>query len=197
VDWPVAGSNFFMTVAVCALVSAPLVGQQGGWRHLSRRSLTFAAAMVVLSFVVLTYSWREIAGGFAATAFGHLALVISVASLAELGRLVRIVTVDRLAGALAALGLGVLLVVGVFAVGPLADGLSTTASVWLLAANPLVSIASAAGIDLLHLDTIYRTSPLAHRGVVLPAWSTACAVYAVAGIAAHGASRLRPWSHSI
>jgi hypothetical protein len=63
--------------------------------------------------------------------------------------------------------------------------------------NPLVAASSAAGIDLLHLDTFYRTSPLAHRGVAIPAWTTSCVVYAVVGLAAYGASRIRPWSRSL
>lgn len=184
-----------MAIAALALLAAPLVGHHGGWHRLPRVVHVAIVALFLLSFGVLAFSWRAISGGLTAAVLGHLALVVSVASLAELGRLVRAFIADRLAGALASLGVSVLLVIGAFAAGPLAGDLSTTAGVWLMVANPLVAITSAAGIDLLHLDTIYRTSPLAHRGVVLPAWTTACLVYAVAGLAAHGASRLSPWSH--
>ena len=196
-DWAIAGSNVFMAIAATALIAAPLVGHHGGWRRLPRFAIAAIAAVLLFSFSLLVYSWRDLAGGVAAASFGHVALIVSVAAMAEIGRMVTTPFSDRLAGALAAFGDGVILVIGVFAEGPLADGLSKRASVWLLTANPLVAITSAAGIDFLHLDTIYRTSPLAHRGVVLPAWTTACAVYAVAGIAAHGASRLRPRSHSL
>lgn len=196
-DWAIVGSNVFMSIAAAALIAAPLVGHHGGWHRLPRTAIIVIAAVLVFSFGLLLYSWRDITGGVAAASFGHLALIVSVAAMAEIGRMVSAPFNDRLAGALAALGAGVILAIGVFAAGPLADGLSTRASVWLLTANPLVAITSAAGIDFLHLDTIYRTSPLAHRGVVLPAWTTACAVYAAAGIAAHGVSRLRPRSHSL
>ena len=185
-----------MAIAAIALVAAPLVGHHGGWRVLPRFVVIVLGVVLLASVGVLLFSWRAIAGGITAALFGHVALIISVAAVAELGRLAGAFVADRLAGALTALGIGVLLVAGAFAAGPLTGDLSATASMWLLVANPLVAITSAAGIDLLHLDTIYRTSPLAHRGVVLPAWTTACAVYAVTGLAAHGASRLRPRSHN-
>lgn len=182
-----------MAIAVFALVAAPLVGNHGGWRKLPRAIAIGAALLFVISVSILMFSWRGIPGGIAAAAFGHAALAIAVLSLAELGRVIRASVADRLAGAMLALSTGALLVVGIFAVGPLAGALSTRASVFALAANPLVAVTSAAGIDLLHLDAIYRTSPLAHRGVALPAWTTACVVYAVVGLAAHGVSRI-PWS---
>ena len=194
-DWPVAGSNAFMAIAVLALLSAPLVGNHGGWRRLPRTVAFSAVLLFVFSFSLLAFSWRGIPGGIKAALFGHVALMIPVLALAQAGQLIRIFVKDRLAGALVALTASTLLVVGVFAVGPLAGRLSTSASAVALAANPLVAITSAAGIDLLHLDAIYRTSPLAHRGASLPAWTTASAVYAVVGLAAYGVSRIRPRSH--
>jgi hypothetical protein len=194
IDWPVAGSNFFMGVAALALVAAPLVGHHGGWRRLPRPLAVVFLVTFLASLGVLIFSWRTIIGGTAAALFGHTALIVSVAAMAEFGRLAGRFIADRLAGALVALGVGVMLIAGAFAAGPLTGDLSATASLWLLVANPLVAITSAAGIDLLHLDAIYRTSPLAHRGMALPAWTTACAVYAFSGLAAHGVSRLRPWS---
>lgn len=194
-DWPVAGSNAFMAVAVLALLSAPLVGNHGGWRRLPRSVAFFAALIFVCSFALLAFSWRDIPGGITAALFGHLTLTVSVLALAQAGQLIPLVVRDRLAGALVALTASTLLVVGIFAVGPLAARLSTSATSLALLANPLVAVTSAAGIDLLHLDAIYRTSPLAHRGAALPAWTTASAVYAVVGLAAYGASRIRPRSH--
>jgi hypothetical protein len=51
-------------------------------------------------------------------------------------------------------------------VGPSVIDLAMTAS-------PLVSMASAAQIDILRIDTLYRISPLAHLHVEYPAWYTA------------------------
>lgn len=195
VDWPVAGSNAFMAVAFVVMLAAPIVGVSGGWRALPFSIRLLLAALILSSFALLAFSWRRIAGGISAAAFGHVALLISVAALAEIGRLARALFADRLAAAMSAFVIGAVIVAGIFAMAPLTENISSAASHWLLFANPLVAVTSAAGIDLLHLDTIYRTSPLAHRGAELPAWTTACAVYAVVGLAAHGASRLRPWSH--
>jgi hypothetical protein len=195
VDWPVAGSNVFMAIAVFALLAAPLVGNHGGWRRLPGPVALGALLLLVVSFSLLAFSWRGIAGGMTAALFGHIALIVSVLAMAQAGQLIRVFVTDRLTGALLALVASALLVVGVFAAGPLAGRLSTSATAAVLLANPLVAITSAAGIDLLHLEVIYRTSPLAHRGVALPAWTTASAVYAVTGLAAFGVSRIRPRSH--
>jgi hypothetical protein len=124
-----------------------------------------------------------------------VAWVISAAVLVQIGRLIPTWLSERLSASLCAFGIGALLTVGVFLLGPMTPQTSPGASRVLLSANPLVTVASAAGIDLLHLDVIYRTSPLAHRGIALPSWTTACLVYLITGIAVHGARRLRPWSH--
>lgn len=194
-DWPVAGSNAFMAIAVIALLAAPLVGNHGGWRQLPRSVALSAALLLVFSFSLLSFSWRGIPGGVTAALLGHVALIISVATLAQAGKLIRLFVADRLSGGLIALAASTLVVLGIFVVGPLAGRLSASATAVALFANPLVAITSAAGIDLLHLDAIYRTSPLAHRGVALPAWTSASAVYAVVGLAAYGTSRIRPRSH--
>ena len=194
-DWPVAGSNAFMGAALVSLMAAPIVGAAGGWRVLPLFARVTLAIGFAASLALLGFSWRAIPSGLTAALFGHLALIVSVAALVELGRAVRVLIADPLSAAMAGVSIGVLVVIGVFAVGPLTADLSSTQAAALLLLNPLVAVTSAAGIDLLHLDTIYRTSPLAHRGVALPAWTTACVVYATTGLAAHGVSRLRPRSH--
>lgn len=195
-DWPIVASNAFMSLAIAALIAAPIVGVSGGWRALPFGITAAVCAALLSSFALLAFSWRAIPGGIRSAAFGHLALVISIAALAEIGRIARPIFADRLAAAMAALAAGVVLVIGIFAMAPLTENISSALSAALLLANPLVAVTSAAGIDLFHLDAIYRTSPLAHRGVVLPAWTTACVVYAIVGLAAHGVSRIRPWSRS-
>lgn len=159
-----------------------------------RRVAAVGVLLLAGSLAFLALTWRHIPGGPLAAAAGHLALAVSFGALAACGRLSRRLFQDRLAAAMTALSAGAIIVAGIFAMAPLTENLSPATSRWLLFADPLVTVTSAAGIDLLHLDTIYRTSPLAHRGVELPAWTTACAVYALVGLAAYGASRLRPWS---
>ena len=193
-DWAVLSSDVFIAVAVAALVAAPFVGVCGGWRALRAPAIGAIALVLLGSLVLLAASWRGIPGGIRAAFFGHAALIVSAAALAEIGRVARVLFRDPLAAAMAGLVAGVVLVVGIFALAPLTENASPSLSAALLFANPLVAVTSAAGIDLLHLDTFYRTSPLAHRGVAVPAWTTACVVYAVVGLAAFGASRIRPWS---
>ncbi|TAK15268.1 MAG: hypothetical protein EPO35_07965 [Acidobacteria bacterium] len=184
-----------MGVALVSLMAAPIVGAAGGWRALPSSARLMLAFGGAASLVLLGFSWRAIPGGVMAASLGHLALAVSIVALVELGRATRVFMTDPLSAAMGGLGIGLLLVIGIFALGPLTADLSSRQAAALLLANPFVAVTSAAGIDLLHLDTIYRTSPLAHRGVALPAWTTACVVYAMTGLAAHGVSRLRPWSH--
>jgi len=194
VDWPIVASNEFIWLSAVALITAPLAGVLGGWRALSKVAIAAIGVIALVSLVVLTASWRAIPGGTRAALSGYGVLIIAVAALVEVGRVVRTFFADRLTAAMAGFGAGVLLVAGIFALAPLTREVSSTHGRWLLLSNPLVAVTSAAGIDLMHIDTIYRTSPLAHRGVAVPAWTTACLVYAVVGLAAIGASRIRPWS---
>ncbi len=196
-DWPVVAGDFFVAASATSLIAAPLAGTTGA-RLLNRRVIISTALLAVVgSLAFLAWSWRQIPGGPLAALRGHAALIVSVAALTTLGRAARALLSDPLAAAMAALVMSAILVAGIFAMAPLTANVSSAQSTWLLLANPLVAVTSAAGIDLLHLDTIYRTSPLAHRGVVLPAWTTACAVYAVAGLAFDVVSRIRPRSHQL
>ena len=72
---------------------------------------------------------------------------------------------------------------GVLVAGPLvADAPAALVDAALLA-SPIVATASAADIDVLRGDLLYRFSPIAHRQFVYPAWPTACLIYlAVAAV---------------
>jgi hypothetical protein len=190
----VAASDAFIALAIALMTSAPVIGTAGGWRALPLGITAALAALLVASLGLLAFSWRGIPGGIRAALYGHAALVISIAALSGLGGVIGKMFSDRLTAAMAGFAAGVLLVAGMFLLAPLTEDTSPAVAKGLLLANPLVAVTAAAGIDLLHLDTFYRTSPLAHRGVAVPAWTTACLVYAVVGLAAFGASRIRPWS---
>jgi hypothetical protein len=51
-----------------------------------------------------------------------------------------------------------------------------------LLASPVVAAASAADIDLLRGDPLYRFSPIAHSQFDYPAWPAACATYAAIAV---------------
>lgn len=194
-DWPVLASDGFLALAIIVLIGSALVGAAHG--RLPRWGSAAVAVAFFVSFLFLAVAWRAIAGGVAAAASAHAALAVSLFVLHRIGRLCRVAALAPLEAALLGLVIGTTLVTGIFVVGPLLENLAPATIRWLLGANPVVTIAAAASIDLLHLDVIYRTSPLAHRGVAPPSWAMACIAYLLVGLAAHGASRLRPWSHSI
>ena len=187
-DWIVTAGDLFLAATLAALLLAPLVGAAGGWRT---RHLAVVAVVFLSSTVALALTWRHVPGGVLAAASGHAALLVSALSLVCLGGALRVAFREELSAGLAGLLFAGAITIGPFASGPLMNDLPLNASAWLLASNPLVTIAAAAGIDLLHLDLIYRLSPLAHRGVALPAWTTVCTGYAVLGLAGYGVSRLR------
>lgn len=192
-DWPVAAGDIFLAVALAALVVAPLIGV--GRSRTSQRSLMMAILVfLVATFSLLAISWRRIPGGVAAAASAQTALLIAVVALAQWGRVFRMAVGDDMSAGLAGLLVSLIVTIGPFTIGPWMRDLPVGAVEWLLLANPLVTVSTAAGIDFLHLDLIYRLSPLAHRGVALPAWTTACIGYAVFGLAGYGVSRLRPRS---
>lgn len=191
IDWPLAAGNVFMAAALTGLTFAPVYGAARSSR-VNHRPLVIGGGLgFVASIVLLAFSWRWIPGGITSAASGHAALAVALVALAQIGLVARIVLGDELLAGMAGLLLSLALTIGPFALGPLAGDLSSHASRWILFVNPLVTVSSAAGIDFLHLDLIYRISPLAHRGVALPAWTAACGAYATFGLACYGVSRLR------
>lgn len=190
-DWPVVAGDLFLATALAMLLVSPIAGAAGGWLHVSRSARGSAAVVLLVTFAVLVASWRQIPGGMFAAMTGYGALVVATFALTELGRVMRSAVRTPLAAGLIGWLVALAVTVGPFALGPLMRDLPLGAYHWLLMANPLVTVATASGIDLLHLDVIYRSSPLAHRGVALPAWTMASIGYAVFGCATFGASRLR------
>ncbi len=180
-----------MVAALVGLLLAPVAGAAGGWSAIGRRVRVAMTLVFLSSAALLMISWRAIPGGIAAAASGHAAFLVSAACLVAWGRVGRPSVGSELTTGLTGLLAATALTIGPFALGPLMSDLPLGAYNWMLLANPLVTVSSAAGIDLLHLDLLYRLSPLAHRGVALPAWTTACSGYAVLGLAGYGVSHLR------
>jgi hypothetical protein len=194
IDWPVAAADGFLLLAMLSLIVAPLAGVAASSSRPFRRG---TIVLLVASATVLAWAWRRIPGGPTAALAGHVVVLVVTLAFAMWGRLLRRLFPDDLSAGLAALLAGLLVTMGPFLAGAAVARVPFWDTGWLLATNPLMAVASAAGIDLLHLDVIYRTSPLAHRGVALPAWSAVCGAYAITGLAAYGVSRLRPWSRSL
>lgn len=188
----VFAGDIFLSASLTGLVLSPLLGASVVRNDIRVKPVAATSVAIIGSMAFLAFSWRQIPGGALLAFWGHVAFLVSAATLTQLGRLLRAVFGDQMRAALVGLLVAIGITVLPFALGPLVNPLSLRASTWLLAANPLVTVASAAGIDLLHLDVVYRLSPLAHRGVDLPSWTTACSVFAVLGLAGYGVSLFAP-----
>lgn len=80
---------------------------------------------------------------------------------------------------------------GVLVAGaPVADAPRALVNAALIA-SPLVGIASAARIDIVRMDVLYRLSPLAHIGFDYPEWYTTSACYLLAAAVCAAAVKAR------
>jgi hypothetical protein len=172
------------------LVAAPLAGvaaigsEERDTRVLGRASafsvvVTLAAAVLSLtaSSALLTTLGRGDAGAIELVTASHLTLAAVAMALGVFGALCGAVLRDPLDGAAIAVGLVLVAAGGVILAGaPVADLPRELLRVGLVA-SPLVAMASAAGIDVIRLDTVYQISPLAHMGIDYPSWVAACGSY--------------------
>ena len=98
-------------------------------------------------------------------------------ALAALGAWFGSIWSDPLDAAALSVGSALVAAFGIFAAGPLAANLPTAVVNAALMASPIVSAASAADVDLLRTDLLYRISPLAHGRFDYPSWFAPLAVY--------------------
>jgi hypothetical protein len=84
---------------------------------------------------------------------------------------------DPLDAAGGSLVLALIVGAGVLVAGDASVHVPTAVIDAALLASPIVSIASAANIDILRSDLLYRLSPLAHIRFDYPTWQAACGVY--------------------
>jgi len=157
--------------AAVLVVVAPLCGVALAVRRLRGAvpAATLFAATLVLSGV-----WTTVALGWSAAGGRALVSYATVGTigfaLAALGTWFGSFWRDPLDAAACSVGLALLATIGIFAIGPVAAILPTPLVNAALMASPIVSAASAADIDLLRTDLLYRLSPLAHGRFDYPAW---------------------------
>jgi hypothetical protein len=131
--------------------------------------LLFTAVSAVLIRIALG------SGSLSFIASSHATMAAVAAALAAFGAFCGARFSDPLDAAACSLALVLLAAVGLLVAGAwvaLAPGWIVRAGLF---ASPLVAIASAAGIDLVRMDTLYRISPLAHLHIEYPTWYAACA----------------------
>ena len=187
VRWSLASDALLFTTA-SAIVCAPVLGAVISSRYRHRRAdgralpavIPLAGAVTVFTTVsaMLTFAWRFGRGDEVLfVERSHLTLFAAAAALAGIGAL----SATRFRHALDAAGFS-LLVALVASVGLLVGGagvgdlprLIVTAG---LTASPLITMASAAEIDIVRSDLLYQISPLAHMQIEYPTWSMAAACY--------------------
>jgi hypothetical protein len=189
------GDALFYT-AVAVVLLAPLIGVAAAQRlHRERTGRSDAldttwslvvtvAIFVASSAALMVFGWgSDEAGGFGPVATSHATFFAVALALAAFGALCSAMFTDSLDAAGFSLAVvlvmsGALLVAG----SSLVNAPRALIDV-ALAANPLVTMASAAHIDVMRMDLPYQMSPLAHTQVHYLSWQVACALYlTVAGV---------------
>lgn len=164
--------------AAVLVVAAPLCGVALAMRRF--RGAVPAAALFVAALSVSAL-WTIVVLGWSVTGGRALVSHTTVGAIglafAALGGWFGSVRRDPLDAAALSVGVALLAAFGIFAAGPLAADLPTPVVNAALAASPIVSAASAADVDLLRTDLLYRISPLAHGHFDYPTWFAPLAVY--------------------
>lgn len=168
--------------ALAVVVAAPLLGvlvpsMRAGFVSVG----LFLAASFIVEVSVSRAAAMEVLEAAAAV---HVTLGSSILALAGIGALCRAACDDALDAIGASVVAGVAAAFGVFALGAFAADMPTSLLNLLLAANPVVAVASAADIDLFRGAFLYQLSPIAHREFQYPAWQWAAAIYGCVSIAA-------------
>jgi len=172
-------------------VLAPLAGVATWPPKRAAFALGAAGAVIVLAgvaaFGAANADVRSLAAGQLTITVGALALVAIGAAFAALLH-------DVLDAAACAVAFGIVVTFGVLAAGPPVGSLPTPVVNAALLASPMVATASAANVDILRGDLLYRLSPIAHRRFEYPNGFSASALFggvAAAGFALAAARRSR------
>lgn len=164
--------------AAILVVAAPLCGVAFATRRFRG---AVAAAALLIAALSTSALWTIVALGWSragATALAsHTTVGVVGLALAALGGWFGTVCRDALDAAALSVGVALLAAFGILAAGPLAADLPTPLLNAALIASPIVSAASAADVDLLRTDLLYRISPLAHGRFDYPAWFAPVALY--------------------
>ena len=164
--------------AVCVVVAAPIAGVAVA----SSRRLICAAAIFCAVSAVLTLARLGVdADTLRFVGTSHAVLASATLALAGLGAWLGSVLRDPLDAAAVALTIALTAAYGVLVAGAPVGELSPPLLKAALLASPVMSVATAAHVDLVRSDIWYQISPLAHVHLEYPAWTTVCGSYLAAG----------------
>jgi hypothetical protein len=164
--------------AVCVVVAAPLAGVA----VTSTRRVLIAIAVFCAMSAALTLARLGLdADTLRFVATSHAVLASATVALAALGAWLGSVLGDPLDAAGIALAIAVTAAYGVLVAGAPVGELPPPMLKAALLASPVMSVATAAHVDLVRSDIWYQVSPLAHVHLEYPAWTTVCGSYLAAG----------------
>jgi hypothetical protein len=166
--------------AVCVVVAAPIAGVAVA----STRRLLVATAVFCATSAALTLARLGVdADTLRFVATSHAVLASATLALAALGAWLGSLLRDPLDAAAIALTVAFTAAYGVLVAGAPVGELSPPMLKAALLASPVMSVATAAHVDLVRSDIWYQISPLAHVHLEYPAWTTVCGSYLAAGSA--------------
>jgi hypothetical protein len=182
--------------AACVVVAAPLAGvavAAGRPRALARRRepaldtawrLTIATLIFCAVSALLTVGRLGLdADTLRFVATSHAVLASATVALAALGALLGTLFRDPLDAAAVSVTVALAAAYGVLVAGATVGELPPPMLKAALLASPVMTVATAAHVDLVRTDIWYQISPLAHIRLEYPAWSTVCGSYLLAGCA--------------
>jgi hypothetical protein len=180
--------------AACVVVAAPLAGvavassrgeaATGARRSVAQDIWRLAVATIVFCGVSAALTAARLGPSSETLHFvwtSHAVLASVTLALAALGALLGSLFRDPLDAAACGLVIAVTAGYGLLVAGAPVAAASPALLRAALLASPVMSIASAAHVDLVRSDIWYQISPLAHVQVIYPTWSAVCASYLLAG----------------
>jgi len=180
--------------AACVVIAAPLAGvavasrrregPAGAASSTAHDVSRLAVATVVFCGVSAILTAARL--GFSAETLGfvwrsHAVLASVTLALGALGALFGRLCREPLDAAAASLVLSVTAAYGVLVAGAPVGGIPPAVLKMVMLASPVMTIASAAHVDLVRSDIWYQISPLAHVQVEYPTWGAVCGAYLLVG----------------
>ena len=180
--------NALLYSAACAVVAAPLAGvavavRARGALEITRQIGILTGIFCAVSAVLTAARLGTEPGAIEFVATSHAVLASATLALAALGALLGSFFRDPLDAAAIGVGLAVTAAFGVLVAGaPVAEMPAPLLKAALLV-SPVMTVATAAHVDLVRSDLWYQVSPLAHIRLEYPDWITVCGTYLLAGCA--------------
>jgi len=170
------------------VVAAPLAGVAVASRRQPPLQTASQLAIGTLIFCAVSAGLTAVrlggeAGTLAYVATSHAVLASATLALAALGALLGTLMRDPLDAAALGVGMAVTAAYGVLVAGAPVAQMSAPLLKAALMASPVMTVATAAHVDLVRTDIWYQISPLAHVRLEYPAWGTVCGSYLLAGCA--------------